>query len=67
MVFNSIKGLESSASVSFSDPVVSPADVQLRCQGLADVVLTNERDPIVLDGFSPDYEGMSDECTPFSP
>jgi hypothetical protein len=24
--------------------------------------LTNERDPAVLDGFSPDYEGMSDEC-----
>jgi hypothetical protein len=24
--------------------------------------LTNERDPVVLDGFSPDYEGMSDEC-----
>jgi len=24
--------------------------------------LTNERDPTVLDGFSPDFEGMSDEC-----
>ena len=24
--------------------------------------MTKERDPVVLDGFSPDYEGMSDEC-----
>lgn len=24
--------------------------------------MTNERDPTVLDGFSPDFEGMSDEC-----
>lgn len=35
---------------------------QLRCSGLGEVVLTDEPDPAVLEGFFPDFEGVSEEC-----
>jgi kinesin family protein 20 len=53
VVFNSISGLESKATVGYSVPTC--ANPQLKCQGLADVVLTDEPD-ISLSSLSVDAE-----------
>lgn len=47
LVFNSIAGKESNANVSCAD-VLLLTDSQLKTQGLADVILTSEREPYSL-------------------